>query len=459
MSLNTASILENIKKKINKIETPREAAKNEAEAPDLQVIDGGADDEFETIGGDINLADNIHGDVSHHIDNSEDGKDDIALEHEMQDGFSEGGSVDSASVEEIADVAVGGVEEVADNDDKTTVSLGDDDIFAEVDQVDAQGGFESNNTAGDLEIEESAVNQDDAGAVVEEAADAKNDEVIADLDLAEDVDQSPDLAEKNEDDDLFGELDGDADVAVKEESVDAPVEEKSEDLVADEKSVEVDDLELEIDEKSSETLETEEKPLENADLELVVEEKSVEIEEKAPEKVSEVDDLEDLLQEDTKSDDLELELEDSSFESSEADDIFAEEKEEKPAEAESLAQENDELGDILSQNDEKNEKLQQKADDEDLFAEENAAEDSSSAEKSEAIIGDDLAGKISDSMQGLADAKDMAARVESSGVFEQLPEIAKEIMRPKLEEWFNENLEKLVEKVVREEIQRVVDRK
>lgn len=90
------------------------------------------------------------------------------------------------------------------------------------------------------------------------------------------------------------------------------------------------------------------------------------------------------------------------------------------------------------------------------FVDDEISEDVGSQIDNDIIINSDIAGKVSKSINDLSDAKDMVTKVEDYSKSDMLSQVAFELMKPKLENWFNENLPQLVEKIVREEIKKIV---
>jgi hypothetical protein len=72
------------------------------------------------------------------------------------------------------------------------------------------------------------------------------------------------------------------------------------------------------------------------------------------------------------------------------------------------------------------------------------------------MIHDSTTKKVADSMKKLVDVKSILSGVSSLSQSPALFELAVQLMEPKLEEWLNENLPDLVEKVIREEIEKLL---
>ena len=72
------------------------------------------------------------------------------------------------------------------------------------------------------------------------------------------------------------------------------------------------------------------------------------------------------------------------------------------------------------------------------------------------IVNSEISSKVSQSIKELSDAKSMVSKVSEYTKGDMLSHVAFELMKPKLEKWFNENLPKLVENVVREEIKKII---
>jgi cell pole-organizing protein PopZ len=72
------------------------------------------------------------------------------------------------------------------------------------------------------------------------------------------------------------------------------------------------------------------------------------------------------------------------------------------------------------------------------------------------VLNDTTVKQVSDSVKKLIDAKNVVAGVSSFSQSPALAEIAAQLMEPKIDKWFNENLSELVEKIVREEIKKLI---
>ncbi len=72
------------------------------------------------------------------------------------------------------------------------------------------------------------------------------------------------------------------------------------------------------------------------------------------------------------------------------------------------------------------------------------------------IIHETTARQTSDSIKRLIDAKNIISGISTFSKNPELSEIAMNLLEPKLEKWCNENLSELVEKVVREEIEKLI---
>ncbi len=83
--------------------------------------------------------------------------------------------------------------------------------------------------------------------------------------------------------------------------------------------------------------------------------------------------------------------------------------------------------------------------------------DPDSSEENDFIIGENLSQKISDSIGSLVATKKMAKKIDNVSKSELMQNVATELMRPKLEEWFERNLPDLVEEVVRQEIKNIIN--
>lgn len=64
--------------------------------------------------------------------------------------------------------------------------------------------------------------------------------------------------------------------------------------------------------------------------------------------------------------------------------------------------------------------------------------------------------QVQDSMKKLLDAKNVVAGVSNFAQSPALAELAAQLLEPKIDKWFNDNLPQLVEKIVREEIKKLI---
>ena len=64
--------------------------------------------------------------------------------------------------------------------------------------------------------------------------------------------------------------------------------------------------------------------------------------------------------------------------------------------------------------------------------------------------------QVNDSVRKLIDAKNVISGISSFSQGSAFSELAAQLMEPKLEKWFNQNLPELVEKIVREEIKKII---
>ncbi|MBP7710241.1 MAG: DUF2497 domain-containing protein [Rickettsiales bacterium] len=74
----------------------------------------------------------------------------------------------------------------------------------------------------------------------------------------------------------------------------------------------------------------------------------------------------------------------------------------------------------------------------------------------EASSYDSTVRQVGDSVKKLLDAKNVVAGISSFSQSPALAELALHLMEPKIEKWFNDNLPELVEKIVREEIKKMI---
>ncbi len=75
---------------------------------------------------------------------------------------------------------------------------------------------------------------------------------------------------------------------------------------------------------------------------------------------------------------------------------------------------------------------------------------------SQRILSDSTVKQVSDSVKRLIDAKNVVAGVANFSQSPALIEIAAQLMEPRIDKWFNDNLPELVEKIVREEIKKLI---
>ncbi len=85
-----------------------------------------------------------------------------------------------------------------------------------------------------------------------------------------------------------------------------------------------------------------------------------------------------------------------------------------------------------------------------------AASNVSKMERRGEIIHETTARQTTDSIKRLLDAKNIISGISTFSKNPELSEIAMNLLEPKLEKWCNENLSELVEKVVREEIKKLI---
>ncbi len=74
----------------------------------------------------------------------------------------------------------------------------------------------------------------------------------------------------------------------------------------------------------------------------------------------------------------------------------------------------------------------------------------------ESLLDKQAATNITDSIKKLIDAKNAISGVTSFSKSEAFADIAAQLMEPRLEKWLNENLPSLVEKIVRDEIKKII---
>ncbi len=72
------------------------------------------------------------------------------------------------------------------------------------------------------------------------------------------------------------------------------------------------------------------------------------------------------------------------------------------------------------------------------------------------VISEDTIKQTSDSVKKLIDAKNIVSGISSFSQSPMLGELASQLLEPKLEKWLNANLSQLVEKIVREEIKKII---
>jgi cell pole-organizing protein PopZ len=77
------------------------------------------------------------------------------------------------------------------------------------------------------------------------------------------------------------------------------------------------------------------------------------------------------------------------------------------------------------------------------------------AEKS-SVIYDSTVRQVNDSVKKLVDAKNVISGISNFSQSPAFSELAINLMEPKLEKWLNQNLPDLVEKIVREEIKKMI---
>ena len=84
------------------------------------------------------------------------------------------------------------------------------------------------------------------------------------------------------------------------------------------------------------------------------------------------------------------------------------------------------------------------------------SQQTSQTQVAEAKAFDSTVRQVSDSVKKLLDAKNVVSGISSFSQSPALAELAVHLMEPKIEKWFNDNLPELVEKVVREEIKKMI---
>jgi len=72
------------------------------------------------------------------------------------------------------------------------------------------------------------------------------------------------------------------------------------------------------------------------------------------------------------------------------------------------------------------------------------------------VLSEDTVKQVSDSVKRLVDAKNVVSGVANFSQSPALGEIAAQLMEPKIDKWFNDNLPDLVERIVREEIKKLI---
>jgi cell pole-organizing protein PopZ len=76
--------------------------------------------------------------------------------------------------------------------------------------------------------------------------------------------------------------------------------------------------------------------------------------------------------------------------------------------------------------------------------------------KKDGLINESTAAQASDSIKRLIDAQNVVGGITQFSQSSAFAELATQIMEPKLEKWLNENLPQMVEKIVREEIRKLI---
>jgi len=74
----------------------------------------------------------------------------------------------------------------------------------------------------------------------------------------------------------------------------------------------------------------------------------------------------------------------------------------------------------------------------------------------ESLLSQQSAASVTDSIKKLVDAKNVVSGVTSFSKSEAFSDIAAQLMEPRLEKWLNENLPSLVERIVRDEIKKII---
>jgi cell pole-organizing protein PopZ len=80
----------------------------------------------------------------------------------------------------------------------------------------------------------------------------------------------------------------------------------------------------------------------------------------------------------------------------------------------------------------------------------------SATKAGDSLLNTQAASTVTDSIKKLVDAKNVVSGVTSFSKSEAFGDIASQLMEPRLEKWLNENLPALVEKIVREEIKKII---
>jgi cell pole-organizing protein PopZ len=78
--------------------------------------------------------------------------------------------------------------------------------------------------------------------------------------------------------------------------------------------------------------------------------------------------------------------------------------------------------------------------------------------KSDKLVSDITLHQTTESIKKLIDAKNMVSGISSFAQGSAFTELAANLMEPKLEKWLNEHLSELVEKIVREEIKKIISK-
>jgi hypothetical protein len=446
MKKNTLSMLENIKKKISKLEEPRvAAAKNQEQKPEsTEAFDDDFEDDFESI---EENSGKIH---------DEDQKHDVFLENEIENSFGDFSDLEEDvfdnKLEEKGFEKQENIPQAQESQENTPDSLDDDFNFSESfedkeEKVEEAFELEEDNeqTQEDLELPELENSDFDE---IEESPKAIQEhhsefEKNSAIDLEEGVDDEipqenhenhEEIHEKeekiddsqNDEEDIFAKSNDDIDeLGFKQEDHEINEEdhlfaEKSDDLAAK------DDI-----------FETKNDVFEDL-------------------KEPRIDDLkqDEASKEPQNDDDLLNELNEaqSSLEDSSA---------EKNSSSEELNHHDNHDFDIDLDSLDKGQDATSEAKEEDLFAQ----EDSSKIEEevvfdtensSSNLINQDLAQKLSQSVKSIQEAK--YAKKNLAGISQiDINSLALKALEPRLAQWFDENLEQIVEKIVREEIQKIIN--